>query len=416
MPIHRRAFLGAAGLTALPAWPSTAAVTPLSTAAPETLGFDPQRLRRIRVALQRRIDAGEAAGFQVAIARDGRLVHFESIGLRDIARRAPLTDDTLFRIRSMTKPITSVAAMMLVEENRLRLTDPIAAYIPSFARSRVYVSGDGESMLTAPAARQVQVRNLLMHTAGYSMGLGDTPVAALHRSRGVAVRASSSLATYCDAAAALPLMFEPGTQWQYGISTDILGGVIEVASGLSLPAFLQQRIFRPLGMSDTAFQIESSDVARLATLYERKDGALRVIDDTADYLAAPRAPSGGGGLISTTHDYLRFATMLMNEGELGGVRLLGPQTVRLMRANHLPPGLFATAGAGFGLGFGVDATPVGRSLYGSNGSFFWSGANRTHFWVDPTNRIVGLLMAQIAPFDLLYEDDMRALTYQAFMD
>ena len=420
MYLHRRKLLttSAASLAVLSLGDPIVHARDLLTANPKSQGFDPERLKRIGVALQRRINAGEASGFLAAIMRNGKIVHFDALGYRDIALKTPMLRDTIFRIMSMTKPIVSVAAMILAEENRLRLTDPVAKYIPSFAKSQVYVSGEGDSIVTAPAKRQVQVRNLLSHTSGYTYGIfGNTPLDKLHMQRKLSPRFFKSLAEFSDAAAAMPLMFEPGTNWNYGISTDILGRVIEVASGQTLPDFLQQRILGPLGMIDTAFSVAPGKTARFANSYTKKPEGLVIADDArqSPFLSPPAAPSGGGGLTSTADDYLRFANMLLNEGELDGVRLLGPETVRLMRANHLSEKVTEARGAGFGLGFGVDIVTGSRGYYGGPGTFHWSGADRTHFWVDPANRIIGLSMTQMEPFDTNFEEDMRALTYQALV-
>lgn len=389
----------------------------LPSGSPKSAGFDPERLKRIRVALQRRVDQAEAPGFVAAIVRDGKIAWLDTVGFRDIAAKTPMSRDTIFRIMSMTKPIVSVAAMMLVEENKLRLTDPVARFIPAFAQQQVYVSGEGDAAVFAPAKRQVQVRNLLTHTSGYSYGGGDNPAAKIHRARKVETEEFGSLAEFCKAAAALPLLFEPGTQWAYGISTDILGHVVELASGQALPEFLKTRILDPLGMVDTAFHVTPDRLNRFATRYKQQNGALVVDEAVANspFLKPPGAPSGGGGLTGTADDYLRFATMLANEGEFDGVRLLGPQTVKLMRSNHLPKAYIATRDTAFGLGFGIDIEAATRNYYGPPGTYHWSGANRTHFWVDPTNRIVGLSMTQMEPFNNGFEEDMRALTYQAFL-
>ncbi len=418
MHINRRHFLGTAvavGASTLEADKSFARDIP--TVRAKAAGFDSDRLKRIPLALRRRVDAGEAPGFLAAIMRDSKLVSFDAVGFRDIAAKTPMSRDTIFRIMSMTKPIVSVAAMMLVEENRLRLSDPVAALIPAFAKAQIYVSGEGDAMVLAPAKRQVQIRNLLMHTAGYSYGVGAHPLAKLYAARKVGTSSFASLSEFCQAAAALPLMFEPGNQWQYGISTDILGHVVELASGQSLPDFLRTRVFEPLGMVDTAFHVAADKVRRFANCYTRKPEGLVVSDAAAAsrFLKPPSAPSGGGGLTSTADDYLQFVAMLSSQGEHNGVRLLGPETVRMMRANHLPKAYMATRDPGFGLGFGVDMEPSSRNYYGGAGTFHWSGANCTHFWVDPTNRIAGLLMTQMEPFNNLFEDDIRALTYQAFL-
>jgi len=414
MHINRRTLIAGASLAALSARSSWATAKTLPTASPKAMGFDAERLKRIPTALQRRIDAGQAPGFLAAVMREGKIVQFDALGYRDIAAKTPMSRDTIFRIMSMTKPIVSVAAMMLAEEGRLRLTDPVARFIPAFANQKIYVGGDGDKIETAPARRQVQVRNLLMHTSGYSYGGGNKAPATLYRS---VLPRDKSLAEFCAAAATLPLQFEPGTQWQYGISTDILGHVVELASGRSLPEFLQERILGPLGMDDTAFVVAPDNKQRFANCYTLKDGKLTLFDDakTSRFLSPPVMYSGGGGLTSTADDYLRFATMLLNEGELDGARILGPQSVRLMRANHLSEVITEARDAGFGLGFGVDMAGANRSFYGGEGTYYWSGANRTHFWVDPVNRIVGLSLTQMEPFDNYFEEDMRALTYQAFI-
>lgn len=397
---------------------SPALAKPLPEVAPASAGFDLERLKRIGAAMNRLIDEGEAPGFLTAIVRDARIVHFETHGQRNIGAKAPMTRDTIFRLMSMTKPIVSTAAMMLVEEGRMRLTDPVARFFPSFAKSRLYVSGEGETMETQPARRQVQIRNLLTHTSGYAYGFGRDPVAKLHVARNVYPQAHKTLSDFVAAAAELPLRFEPGTKWEYGISTDLLGAVVEAAADKPLAEVLQERILGPLGMTDTAFFVPPDKLSRFAASYRRKDGAFEVVDEPAksQFLKPPTAPSGGGGLVGTADDYLRFASMLLNEGELDGVRILAPQTVGLMRANHLGKEAMAAREAGFGLGFGVEMTPSARNLYGGAGTYYWSGVNRTFFWVDPSNRIVGLLMAQMDPYNELFEDEYRALVYQALMN
>lgn len=418
MNIHRRHLMTTAGAgLVLSRATSPASARPLPDTPAAGAGFDVERLKRIAPAMKRAIDAGEAPGFITAIVRDARIVHFETHGQRNLATKAPMTRDTIFRLMSMTKPIVSVAAMMLVEEGRMRLSDPIARFNPAFAKSRIYVGGEGEAIETKPAQRQIQVRNLLMHTSGYSYGFDRSPMTKLQRARNVYSDAQPSLAAFVAAAAEFPLRFEPGTRWEYGISTDILGHVVELAAGKPLPDVLQERIFGPLGMIDTAFHVPPEKASRFATSYRPKDGKLEVFDDaaTSRFLKPPTAPSGGGGLVGTADDYLRFTAMLLNEGELDGVRLLGPQTVRLMRANHLPKGVSTYGDAGFGLGFGVEMDAASRNMYGGPGTYYWSGANRTFFWVDPANRIAGLLMTQLDPFDTLLEDEYRTLVYQALV-
>lgn len=421
MHLSRRGLLlsGTAGVAAMSLGASPGLAKSLPTASPKSQGFDAERLKRIPAALQRRVDAGEAPGFLAAVMRRGKIVAFDAVGYRDLENKTPMSRDTVFRIMSMTKPIVSVGAMILVEENRLRLTDPVAKYIPSFAKQQVYVSGEGESMVTAPAKRQVQVRNLLSHTAGYTYGVfSNTPVDKLHLKRGVYAQNYKSLAEFCEAAAKLPLMFEPGTNWQYGISTDILGHVIEVASGQKLQDFLRERVLAPLGMNDTGFLLTGNQAERFVTAYKKSSEGKGLVPSPDFFPGSYKDPampaSGGGGMVSTADDYLRFAAMLLSEGELDGVRILGPETVRLMHTNVLPRAITDQRGTGFGLGFGID-NPGDRGAYAGVGTYHWSGADRTHFWVDPTNQIVGLIMTQMEPFDVYFEEDMRALVYQAFM-
>lgn len=420
MHISRRALIAGASLAAVSPRTSWSATKTLPAGSAKALGFDPARLKRIAVALRRRIEAHEAPGFLTAIMRGGKIVHFETLGYRNIETETPLTRDTVFRIMSMTKPIVSVAAMTLVEENRLRLTDPVSTYIPAFAKQQIYVGGDGNGMVTAPAKRQVQVRNLLMHTSGLTYGLSAHPVDQLHRQRKVYAQMHQSLADFAEAAAAMPLMFEPGTQWNYSISTDVLGYIIELVSGRRLGDVLQERVLGPLGMTETGFLLRGDQAARLITCYRQApDGQslLAVPDMRPDmYRNADIPHSGGGGLVGTADDYLRFAAMLLNGGELDGVRILGPETVKLMRTNLLPAAVTEQRDSGFGLGFGVDLHTGARGQYAGEGSFHWSGANRTHFWVDPTHRIVGLSMTQVEPFSRQFEEDIRALVYQAFMN
>ncbi|MBL8629211.1 MAG: beta-lactamase family protein [Rhodospirillaceae bacterium] len=422
MLIDRRQLLAAsaAGFASLSLGNSAAQARDLPTANPKSQGFDAERLTRIGRAMQRRIDNAEAPGFLTAIMRHGKIVHFDVRGYRNIETKTPLTRDTVFRIMSMTKPIVSVAAMILVEENRLRLTDPVAKYIPSFAQQQVYVSGEGDNIVTAPAKRRIQIRNLLMHTSGYTYGVfSSTPMDKLHFARKVYVPFYKTLAEFADAAAAMPLMFEPGTNWQYGISTDILGRVIEVVTGQRLGEFISERILSPLGMTQTGFTLTGDQEKRLITCYKPGPGGKGLAPTSDMFPGEYRDPthpqSGGGGLVSTADDYLRFATMLLNGGELDGTRIIGPETVKIMRTNQLSEALTAQRDSGFGFGFGVDLRTGARGQYAGEGTFHWSGANRTHFWVDPANKIVGLSMTQMDPFDQNFEEDMRALTYQAFI-
>ncbi|GAA1878805.1 serine hydrolase domain-containing protein [Pseudonocardia ailaonensis] len=377
-------------------------------ADPAEVGLDAERLGRIDRHFARYVDEGKLAGWSVAVARRGRVAHLAHHGLRDIEAALPVEDDTIWRIYSMTKPVTSVAALMLWEEGALELTDPVAKYIPAFADTRVYRSGSAVNPGTVAAVEPMRVWHLLTHTSGLTYGFHHAhSVDEMYRGKGheFGPPRGQDLATACDTWAGLPLLFQPGTEWNYGVSTDVLGRVVEVASGMSLAEFFAARILGPLGMTDTGFHVTDTD--RLATLYGpglRRNRALGdAITEEPTYL------SGGGGLASTLHDYHRFAQMLARGGELDGVRLLGPRTLAYATRNHLPAGadletfgrpLFSEsvfAGVGFGLGFSVAVDPVpGRQLHGQ-GEYGWGGLASTTFHVDPVEELTVVFMTQLVP-------------------
>ena len=340
---------------------------------PEEVGVSSQRLARIGEHWQRYIDAGKLAGTLTLMARRGQVVYCEPLGHLEIERRRPVTADSIWRIYSMTKPITSVGLMMLYEEGRFQLDDPVHKFIPSWKDLRVFAGGNHPIFATVPPARPMTVRDLLSHTSGLTYGFMErTNVDAAYRKLAVGDRAKpgTTLADMIDTLATLPLEFSPGTRWNYSVSTDVVGHLIEVISGQKLDAYLKQHVLEPLGMRDTGFVIADAQVPRFAANYERQaDGRLKMIDDPAQSLYRQASfLSGGGGLVSTVHDYYRFTAMLLNRGELDGVRLLGRKTVELMTMNHLPGGADLTelaaggmftetayAGVGFGLGFSVNA-------------------------------------------------------------
>ncbi len=391
---------------------------------PEALGFSTQRLARINTVMQRYVDQGKFAGIVTLIARRGEVAHFNAVGKRELESGAPMQNDTLFRIFSMTKPITTVAAMMLHEEGAFRITDPVAAHLPAFANTKVCVgTGDQGPELAAPE-KPMTVQHLMTHTSGLSYGwLQDSPVDALYRAEMPKFqRDDLTLAEFVDGLAGLPLVFEPGTAWRYSFATDVLGRLVEVWSGLSLRDFFSERIFAPLKMHDTDYQIREQDLNRFAAVYgPNPAGGLTLIEPTVNspYLRRKQMFNGGHGLVSTAGDYLRFCQMILNKGELDGVRLLGRKTVEYMGLNHLPPGLpvrngFPLSAQGFGLGFSVTVNPALSGEYGSPGTLGWGGAANTNFWIDPQEQLIGILMTQFMPSDTYpVVNDFRTLAYQA---
>jgi len=392
----------------------------------EDLGFSSDRLARIGEAMQRHVDAGRLAGMVTLIARHGQIAHLEAHGLMDRESQRPMTEDAIFRIFSMTKPITSVAAMMLYEEGQFVMETPAAEFVPELSGMVVYAGGDPGHYQTVPLERPITVEHLLTHTAGFTYGFDRRhPVDAILQDWIKAqARSRPTLAEWVPALTGVPLAHQPGTAWRYGLSTDVLGRVVEVVSGQSLDRFFRERILEPLGMVDTGFYVPAAKRQRLCTLYAMKDGEMVTAPEAMRELAGHRPPrffSGGGGLVSTTRDYWRFSQMLLNRGVLDGERLLGPRTVDFMTRNHLGPALLpynnATApGAGFGLGFEVTLDPALCGRLDSVGSYGWGGAAATQFWVDPQQDLVALIMPQLlgCPYPLKHQ--YHALVYQALVD
>jgi CubicO group peptidase (beta-lactamase class C family) len=394
-------------------------------------GFDPDRLARIDRHFRAYVDDGRLPGWLVLISRHGRVTHASAYGWRDLEARLPVETDTLFRIYSMTKPITSVAAMMLYEEGAFELTDPVSRLIPSFADMRVYTAGPAAKPVTVPAIEPIRIKHLLTHTSGLTYGFHRVHVVdQLYREAGFEWTSprGMDLAACCDAWASQPLLFQPGAEWNYSVATDVLGRVVEVASGQPLDRFFAERIFRPLGMLDTRFFVEGDDVHRLAALYGPGADGRAIRNDAlgADALRPPAYLSGGGGLVSSASDYHRFARMLAGEGQLDGVRLLGSRTVRYMKQNHLPGGadldtfgrpIYAEtsyAGIGFGLGFAVVTDPVACATLCSPGEISWGGAASTAFWVDPVEDLVVVFLTQLLPSSTYpLRSMLRQLVYQA---
>ncbi|MBP6815387.1 MAG: beta-lactamase family protein [Burkholderiaceae bacterium] len=392
---------------------------------PEEVGLSPERLERVGRWLQAEIDGRKIPGAVLLIARQGKVAYFESFGRRDGSTDVPMARDALFRIYSMTKPIASVAAMMLVEDGRLALDDPVARYIPEFASVSVGVEKPGQSGADAtlervPARRPVTVHDLLRHTSGLTYGFfGDTPVKRAYRAAGVDPDANDSLSTFASRLAALPLHFQPGSTWDYGVSTDLLGRVIEVAGGMPLSQFLKTRLLDPLGMKDTSFYV--TEPARQARLAEPlpDDRVLGIGAVIGNPRVARRAESAGGGLISSATDYARFALMLRNGGELNGRRILGPRTVEFMTSDHLGSAIARTPlylpgpGYGFGLGFAVRTATGEAAAPGAPGEYYWGGAAGTYFWVDPRNDLVVVFMIQSPRQRAAYRTILRNMIYAA---
>jgi CubicO group peptidase (beta-lactamase class C family) len=402
---------------------------------PEEVGMSSPRLARIAEHWQRYIDAGKLAGTLTLIARRGHVVYFEPQGHLEIERRRPMAPDALFRIYSMTKPIASVGLMMLCEQGRCQLDDPVERFIPSWRDRRVFQGGNHPLFRTAPAERLMTIRDLLTHTSGLTYGFMErSNVDAAYRKLGVAdrTRPGYTLGDMIDTLAELPLEFSPGTRWNYSVATDVVGYLIEVMSGQTLDRYLREHVFEPLGMRDTGFTVSDAQLPRFTANYERQaDGRLKLIDGP-ERTAFREASllSGGGGLVSTAHDYYRFTAMLRNRGELDGVRLLGRKTVELMTMNHLPhgqdlgdlalAGMFTEtpyAGLGFGLGFSVMQSPARAQIPGTPGEYAWGGAASTAFWIDPAEDLIAIFMTQFMPSSFYpLRRELRVLTYAALID
>ena len=383
-------------------------------AVPEEVGMSAARLERIAPAMQRWVDDGKIPGALTMIAREGRLVHFEKFGMQDVASVKPIEFDTIFRIYSMTKPITSVAVMMLYEEGNFQLNTPVSEFIPAFKDMKVYAN-HGDAIVDAE--REMTVKHLLTHTAGLIYG-GDWmhPINDRYRE---ADFFSGDLAHMASELGNIPLLHHPGDAWNYGMSTDVLGYLVEVVSGIPFAEFLKKRIFEPLGMIDTDFSVPEEKADRYATLYEPiEDGSIQVMEN-APVSSGPLSffHAGGAGLQSTAADYLRFCQMMLNEGELDGVHIIGRKTVELITMNHIPDDWqpLWRSGSGFGLGFAVVTNVADTHSLGSLGTYSWGGLASTTFWIDPVEELIGILMTQLigeAPF----HPQFRVLTYQAIID
>ncbi|HVS66770.1 MAG TPA: serine hydrolase domain-containing protein [Thermoanaerobaculia bacterium] len=397
---------------------------PLPWAEPAEVGIDPVGLEKLSAAMHELVDQGQLAGVQFAIARRGKLVHFESYGKRDLASGAPVEDDTIFRIYSMTKPIAGVALMTLYDEGKFQLDDPVSKYIPELGGLRVAVADGPDGMPElADAERDMTIRDLMTHTGGLTYGIfGRSQVDLLYQKASVLDR-EQDLEQLVAKLAKLPLLFQPGTRWNYSVSVDVQGRLVEVLSGKPFDQFLRERIFEPLGLKDTAFHVPPEKADRLATLYVPNNEGVLQPQSNDDVLIPPKFHSGGGGLVSTAHDYLRFAQMLVNGGELDGKRILKPETVALMTRNHLPDGVTGVEriapGNRFGLDFAVVTDPNPAMDHPrSKGEAWWFGVGGTWFGVHPEEELIVLGMIQLrggrAPFTA--RSSSKRLAYEALID
>jgi CubicO group peptidase (beta-lactamase class C family) len=403
---------------------------------PEAVGFSSERLKRLTSTFQADVDRGAIPGAVVLIARNGKVAYFKAFGFQDREKQVPMKTDAIFRIASMTKPFTSVAAMMLVEEGKLQLLDPVSVYLPEFKNLQVGLekinpaTGNPELSLE-PARREMTVHDLLRHTSGLTYGIFGKSLVKQAYNDAKLFEPGQTLAELVSKLSKLPLGSQPGTTWDYSMSTDVLGRIVEVVSGVSLDQFIADRIAKPIGLSDAGFYVSEEKAARVAQ--PQIDAATGKRPPMPDVTKRPNWMSGGGGMVSTASDYVRFAQMMLNGGELDGVHLLSPRTVGFMTSDHLPPGIafspvtllgfhaqaFAPTpedGQGFGLGFAVRNQAGRNPLPGSPGEFYWIGLYGTAFWVDPKEKLIAVLMIQIPPVQgVHYRSLLRNLVYQALM-
>ena len=426
--MHLLRLLAIASLAAL-LQPAAAAARDLPTGSAESEGMSTDRLARLGVGMKELVDQGRLAGVVTMVARHGKVVEFDAIGKRDIAANAPMQKDSIFRIYSMSKPITGVAMMMLFEEGKWQLDDPVAKYIPEFAKLKVYSTEANGNVVMKDQVHPVTMRELMSHSGGFTYGFfGGTAVDKLQRDADV-INPDNTLDEFIKRVAKLPLNSQPGSEWHYSISVDIQGYIVQKLSGMPFEDYLEKRIFKPLGMVDTAFYVPKEKLNRFAQFYSYdQDGKMVAVGLheglNHDFAAKPALSSGGGGLVSTATDYMRFCQMLLNGGQLDGVRILSPLTVELMRTNVLAPSMTThSPGAGFGLDFAVYTDPVAAGGYYGKGTYWWGGAAGTWFWIDPVNDLIVLgMIQQVAGTGAAAAGgipDMRGLshifTYQAIL-
>jgi CubicO group peptidase (beta-lactamase class C family) len=404
-------------------------------ASPESAGMSKAALDRIETHLKSRyIDSGRLPCTQLLVYRRGKVVHSAAQGFADVERKVPVKDDTIFRIFSMTKPVTAVAFMMLVEEGKVALDEPVHKYIPEWKDLGVFVAGTAPNFMTKPPSRPMQIVDLMRHTSGLTYGLQQrSNVDAAYREYKIAdMVPGETLDTMIAQLAKIPLEFSPGEAWNYSVSIDVLGYLVGRISGKPFNQFLRERIFDPLGMVDTDFHVPAEKAHRFAACYSNNPpGKMKLYDDPkrSNYLSPPTLYSGGGGLCSTASDYLTFCRALLNGGELGGTRLLGPKTLKLMAANHLPGGaylpelsrsMFSEAtldGVGFGLSFAVTMDAAKTLLAGSACEYYWGGMASTAFWIDPAEELITIFMTQLVPSSSYpIRRELRTMVYAAITD
>lgn len=398
-------------------------------------GFATTRLQRIDDHFRRYVDDGRLAGWQVMVSRRGDIAHHSTYGVRSFENKEPFAEDTVVRLYSMTKPLTTIAAMQLVEQGLVQLKDPVAKFIPAFSATPVYRSGSVQKPMTEPQTLPMLVWHLMTHMSGLTYGFHNThPVDAMYRNQGFewGQPEDIDLAACCERWAQLPLVFQPGTEWNYGISTDVLGRIVEVVSGLDLEEYFQQHILGPLGMTDTSFYIDDANrKSRLAELYIPHP-ETGVATPAPTFLRRPERPSmlsGGGGLYGTAADYMRFCQMILNGGALDGERVIGRHTLDYMGKNHLPGNvdleaigrpLFAESafvGVGFGLGFSVVIDAAASKVPSTTGEMAWGGAASTAFWVDPAEDLAVVFLTQLLPSSThAIRPELKQLVYQALVD
>lgn len=438
----------------------------LPTAEPESVGMSTEKLEAIKANLQPLIDERKVPGFVTAVARNGKVVHFEAFGSMDVEREKAMLPDTIFRLASMTKPITGAAVMILVQEGKIAVSDPLSKYIPEFAKMKVLVQNEEGASSTVPANKPITIEHLLTHTSGLTHSVFPNAVAELYAATGLGISfeqfavlrgsgvtgddavdsvsirspAENSLALeeYAKKAAEQPLLVQPGTQWNYSIAMIVLGRVVEVVSGQRYGDFLAERIFAPLGMKDAGFHVPKEKVARFAANYAPQAAGMVLTDDPAksSYLKVPSHDSGGSGMVGTASDYLRFAQMLLNGGELDGVRILSEESVQKMTSDHLGPefgdaplstilqifgappaeAIRLFQGIGFGYCGSVVRDGAGNTLFGTPGQYSWGGAYSTEFWIDRTQKLVGLVLTQITTGPYPIRTIMNDATYEALVE
>jgi CubicO group peptidase (beta-lactamase class C family) len=418
---HRSTFWKVGLLAAAAFGSMTLAAADLPTATPESVGMSAARLSRLDAVVQADLTSGRLPGVVVAVARRGKVVYQKAFGMANLATREPMRTDALFRLYSMTKPVASVALLTLYEQGTFRLTDPLDRYLPQFANVKVYKGADasGNPILAAPS-RKPTIQDAFRHTLGLASGLGQSPVDALYRQAGISMGQLDSVAQEMDKLATVPLLYDPGERWVYGLGHDVQARLIEVFSGMSYADYLQRTLFGPLGMRDTVFGVPATLKPRFPLVYSpRPDGTLA--PDTADaYARYTNHHFGTLSLSGTAPDYLRFAQMLLNGGELDGVRILGTKTVDLMRQNHLPPNIPSitpgSTATGYGLGVSVTTNVPALGRLNSVGSFGWSGAATTTFSVDPEEQLTYVILAQLMPNDSALMQRVETLIYQAIID